>query len=194
MRCEDALASLAGDRGLVRELVGGIRAANLRAIDRFAALGADGFVWADDAGSGLDLLFSPRDYEELFLPAHASWAARCHDRGTIARLHSHGNIAKIMDAVVDAGIDIVHPLGPGDGNDLAAFKRRWGRRICLNGGISRFIARMSWDEGVRTGLPGGKVMPCTESGIPAMPAARVDAFVGYLADSLERHRTLAAIG
>jgi len=195
MQFEDALRCLASDTGLIRELVARIEAVNLKAIERYSALGADGFVWADDSGSDQSLLFSPRTYEELFFPAHKSWTARCHELGVIARMHSHGHIERIMDYIVDANIDVVHPVGPGDNNDLGLFKRRWGTRICINGGISKFIAEMPYDRMkthidsvLQTGLPGGGFIPCTEGGIPSMPAEKVDFFVKYLADALAKHR------
>ena len=113
-------------------------------------------------------------------------------------MHSHGNIAKIMDYIVEAGIDIIHPIGPGDNNDLDMFKRKWGNRICINGGFSKMIGRMDYeqikehiDSVLMTGLPGGGFIPCLESGIPHMDLAKMDYFLKYRNEALEKYMYLA---
>ena len=74
-----------------------------------------------------------------------------------------------MDDIVEAGVDIVNPVGPSDYNDLAMFKKRWGDRITLHGGISTKIRDMN-DKEMREhissvlaiGRKGGRFFPRTD--------------------------------
>jgi len=75
---------------------------------------------------------------------------------------------------------MINPIGPPDHNDLALFKRRWGDRITLCGGVSTLIDRMTDDEMrahlagvVAVGRAGGRFFPRTESGIPPMAPERI---------------------
>jgi uroporphyrinogen decarboxylase len=147
----------------------------------------DSIFICDDLGSGHSLLFSREMYREFIKPWHKKIADLCHSRGKLFHLHSHGHIQELMDDIVDAGVDILNPVGPSDHNDLALFKKNWGRKITLLGGLSTTIAQMSESqierhiaEVMKTGCKGGRFMPRTESGIPMMPAERAKFFIDTL--------------
>jgi uroporphyrinogen decarboxylase len=88
-------------------------------------------------------------------------------------MHSHGYIVPLMDKIIETGVDILNPVGPGDNMDLAQLKQRYGDRVVLNGGISKYIEHMSHEEMerhihdvIRVGSRGGGFMACSEGGIP----------------------------
>jgi uroporphyrinogen-III decarboxylase len=96
-----------------------------------------------------------------------------------------------MDGIVDAGVDILNPVGPSDHNDLSLFKNKWGNKIVLHGGISTTISEMTKEqikahveEVMHTGCVGARFIPRTESGIPPMPLEMAK----YYIDTLKMER------
>jgi uroporphyrinogen decarboxylase len=153
--------------------------------------GVDALSIYDDLGSGHSLLFSKDMYREFIKPWHRKLADLCHSYGKLFHLHSHGHIQDLMDDIIEAGVDILNPVGPSDHNDLAFFKEKWGGQIILLGGISTTIAQMSEPqieqhiaEVMETGCRGGRFMPRTESGIPMMPVEKARFFI----ETLSRYR------
>ncbi|MFP4384496.1 MAG: uroporphyrinogen decarboxylase family protein [Spirochaetia bacterium] len=138
--------------------------------------GVDSIFTPSDLGSGQGLLFSPAMFREYVYPWLNELADLAHAYGAYLHLHSHGHIQDIMDGIVEAGVDIINPVGPSDHNDLEYFKKHWGKEITFHGGISTTISEMSEEqmrkhvkEVIETGRKGGRFIPRTESGIPPMP-------------------------
>ena len=111
----------------------------------------------------------------------------CHEHGAYLHLHSHGHIQDLMDGIVEAGVDILNPVGPSDHNDLTLFKSRWGDKITLHGGISTEIGTMSErqirehvTEVISVGRVGGRFFPRTESGIPPMTVKKLKVYLDVL--------------
>jgi uroporphyrinogen-III decarboxylase len=159
----------------------------LAAAEEMLERDVDSIFICDDLGSGQSLLFSREMYREFIKPWHKKLADLCHNYGKIFHLHSHGHIQDLMVDIVEAGVDILNPVGPSDHNDLAFFKKSWGRKITFLGGISTTIAQMSEPqieqhivEVMEIGCKGGRFMPRTESGIPMMPAEKAKFFINIL--------------
>lgn len=98
----------------------------------------------DDMGFKTGPLISPADLRELTLPAHRLMAEMCHAAGRPYILHSCGNLATIMeDLIEDVKIDAKHSY-----EDVilpvTEAKKRYGDRIAILGGIDMdFISRRS---------------------------------------------------
>jgi len=104
----------------------------------FAAAGnlMDGFFFGNDIGTQLDLLCSPRHFEEFMLPWIRQFAAQGHRHGYQVLLHSCGSIHKVMDQMIDAGIDCLHPLqARAAGMDAETLARRFKGRVAFLGGV-----------------------------------------------------------
>jgi hypothetical protein len=50
-------------------------------------------------------------------------------------LHSHGNIALVLDQLVSAGIDIINPFDWNENPDLPGLVRTFGDRVVFCGGM-----------------------------------------------------------
>jgi uroporphyrinogen decarboxylase len=88
-------------------------------------------------------------------------------------MHSHGNLNAILPDLVSTGIDMLNPVGPGDGMNLAEIKKLYGSKITLSGGLSKRIGMMSQTEleehvreVVTIGRSGGGFIAQSEGGIP----------------------------
>ncbi len=127
----------------------------------------------NDMGTTESLFFSPRAYKEVIHP----WLERLvnvyHKKGVFVFHHCHGNINLIFKEIVDAGFDSIDPLDPHDGINLAEVKEKYGERITLRGGISKYIG--TWNkkqivehvaDRLRTGAPGGGYVLMSGGGLP----------------------------
>jgi uroporphyrinogen decarboxylase len=93
-------------------------------------------IWgSDDLGFRGGLLVSPDDTREFILPGHRHLAELSHAAGRPYLLHSCGNLADIMeDLIDDVRIDAKHSFEDTI-EDVCEAKARYGDRIALLGGI-----------------------------------------------------------
>lgn len=92
--------------------------------------------WPDDMGYKGTTFFSPALYREMVKPYHARAAKFAHDKGIYARLHSCGDIRKLVPDIIDAGIDALNPLEVKAGVDAKELKKLYGDKLVLHGGIN----------------------------------------------------------
>lgn len=87
-------------------------------------------------------LFGPRQVREFMLPYYRRIFGAARACG--ARLFSQdsdGDISPIMDELVESGLNSSHPCQPAGGMDLIALRRKYGRSLCLKGGIDKHVLR-----------------------------------------------------
>ncbi len=70
----------------------------------------DGMFFGNDFGTQKDMLFDPMQFEDFFLPWIKKFADQAHRYNVQAVLHSCGSIFRIIDSLIDAGIDAIHPI------------------------------------------------------------------------------------
>ena len=143
---QDFLADLLLDPELVERLLARLGAWNLAAARHMLEAGVDCIGFCDDLGSSESLLISPALYRRYFLPWHGALADVVHSFGSALHMHSHGNINRILDDVVGTGIDMLNPLDPTDGIDLADIRNRYPKLTLVGGGIDKFVYDGPLDE------------------------------------------------
>jgi len=70
----------------------------------------DGFFFGNDFGTQNNLLFSPDQFEEFFLPWIKKFSKQAHDHGYQSILHCCGAINNIIPLLAKSGVDCIHPL------------------------------------------------------------------------------------
>ncbi len=97
---------------------------------------------ADDFGFKTSLLVDPDNLRRLFLPWHRRFAQIAHEHGKLYFLHSCGQIAELMDDIIeDIKADAKHSFEDVI-TPVTEAKRLWGDRISLLGGLDvDFMAR-----------------------------------------------------
>lgn len=96
----------------------------------------DGFFFGNDFGTQLDLICGPRQFDEFILPWFRKFTDQGHRHGHQVILHSCGSIYKVIDRLIDAGVDCLHPLQAKARNmDAATLSRQFKGRIAFLGGI-----------------------------------------------------------
>jgi len=96
----------------------------------------DAFFFGNDFGTQLDLIMSPEHFDEFIMPWFRKFTEQGHRHGYRVILHSCGAIHKVIDRLIDAGVDCLHPLQAKAANmDAETLARDFGGRIAFMGGI-----------------------------------------------------------
>jgi uroporphyrinogen decarboxylase len=82
-------------------------------VDRFSELGFDGIFTSDDLGHQTGPMMSPEVFEELYYPLYKEFIDYVHSKGMHVFLHSCGDNTKLMKYLLDAGLDVFHPVQKG---------------------------------------------------------------------------------
>jgi uroporphyrinogen decarboxylase len=91
----------------------------------------------DDYAGNKGLLFSPVMFRRYFQPILKRLVAVVKETNPRLKvmLHSDGAIRKLIPELIACGVDVIHPLEPLAGVDLAAIKAEFGRQVAFLGGI-----------------------------------------------------------
>lgn len=139
-------------------------------IDNVLDLGCDVIHISDDWGSNRGLLFSPEALRDIVMPYEQRITDHAKQRGVPISLHSDGNVWKAMDVICELGFDVLHPVQRSAGMDCAEFKRQYGDRLCMYGGLDvqttlgrgdLDAVRAEIDYTMRHAKPGGGLIFCT---------------------------------
>jgi len=170
---QDFMVNMVINEEFAKKVVDMVAKFNLETARNFLERRVDSILFCDDLGSNTGMLISPDLYRKFFYPWHKKLAELCHDYDAYLNMHSHGDINEIMPLLVEAGVDILNPVGPSDNMDLGELKEKHGDKITFMGGVSKFIGKMDRTElemhlkkVVETGHPGGGFILMAEGDIP----------------------------
>jgi len=91
---------------------------------------------AEDMGGQNDLLFSPAQIQEFFIPRMKKMVEIVHQAGAFAFHHNDGSIRRILPALIETGIDILNPIQwRSKGMDREELKREFGQRVIFHGAM-----------------------------------------------------------
>lgn len=119
---------------------------NLKVAENLLKTGVDVICFCDDLGSENSMLINPDLCRSLFIPRHKELADLCHSYSSILHMHSHGNINPILEDIYACGIDILNPLDPNEGMNMAKLSQQHGDRLTFAGGLDKFFFNWSMEE------------------------------------------------
>lgn len=97
-------------------------------IDRYIAAGVDGMFFSDDLGHQTGPMMSPKIFAELYYPLYKELGDYLHKNGLHFLLHTCGDNTLFMDFLIDAGVDVIHPIQKGC-MDEQAIAKKYGDKI-----------------------------------------------------------------
>jgi uroporphyrinogen decarboxylase len=104
----------------------------------YAAAGdsIDGFFFANDLGTQLDLICGPQQLDEFVMPWIRTFCDQARSHGRQVIMHSCGSIWRVIDRLIDAGVQCLHPLQARARNMNAEFlAEQFKDRVAFLGGI-----------------------------------------------------------
>ncbi len=155
-----------------------LRAYTKRAIEYsrvLIAAGVDAILINADYCHNSGPWISPGMFERFVLPRLQEQVAACHAMGVFAIKHTDGLTWKLLDMMVDAGVDALHGIQPSIGMDIRRLKERYGRQITLFGAVEcdTLVAGTVQDierevmHCLRHGAPGGGYVLSSSNSIQA---------------------------
>lgn len=111
----------------------------LNLYERWLSLGVeilkpDGFWTSDDLGHQTNSMMSPEIFKELIKPFYVKLGKKLKEYNLHWWLHSCGNNTPLMENLIDAGVNVFHPVQKGT-MDIKETIERFGGRISFLAGI-----------------------------------------------------------
>jgi uroporphyrinogen decarboxylase len=166
-----------------------------RLIDRVAELGFDGIRFGDDWGYQRGVLIGAGRWRRQVKPGLKRIFERARRQGLTVMVHSDGDVTELIPDLIEMGVQILNPVQP-EAMDQVVIKQRYGRHLCLNGGVSTQhtlpfgtpaeVRREVWACLRVLGQGGGYVLGPAKAILPDVPlenaAALIDAIVNQRGD------------
>ncbi len=136
MGMENFFIGLATGDPLVPRLLERIADFQLAVVKRVLESDVVGAIWLnDDMGHRSGLLVSPKYLRQFTFPYYAEVARLAHARGLPLMLHSDGCIYEVLDDIVAAGFNAIHPI-EAEAMDIEKVREMVGPKVCLIGNVS----------------------------------------------------------
>ena len=103
-------------------------------IYQFTQQGVDFLFMADDIAYKSGLFIRPEIFKPMWLPKLKRIFEPVLNAGLPILFHSDGNLDEIIEDLIDAGINCLHPMDP-YGINYREYKKRYGNRVALCGNI-----------------------------------------------------------
>lgn len=101
----------------------------------------------DDMAYNDGTMMSPASFEKVFLPAYRRMVKAFRDAGAAkVILHSDGNIAPVLDMLIDAGIEGINPVEPRAGLHVPSLRKKYGEKLSLIGGMCNSLVLPNGDR------------------------------------------------
>jgi hypothetical protein len=128
----------------------------------------------EDMAYKLHAMISPKMIRRFVMPAWKKWIAALKAGGcAVVTVDSDGYIGELLPLWIEAGFDGTWPVEVAAGNDIAAFRNKYGQQIAYGGGIDkRALAaegEMMRAEVMRVApvIQDGGYIPGCDHGVPA---------------------------
>ena len=124
---------------LIRDMIGfwGDHVSRLLA-KTFEWIVPDGVHLSEDMAFKGYSMISPAMVREFILPTYRKWGALVREAGChVYAMDSDGFVGELIPIWIEAGINVCDPVEVAAGNDLAAFRREFGRRMAFRGGVDK---------------------------------------------------------
>ncbi len=137
-----AMVSVHRDRGLFQDAANLFAAEVERTARNACGRGFQALAITDDIAGKGGLFFSPDYFADQILPIYRQAALIAKEMGLRVFFHSDGDTGKVIDLLIKAGYDCIHPVDAQAGLNVHDLSKEFGRRVCLMGHIDI----MGWGE------------------------------------------------
>lgn len=160
----------------------------------------DGFWTSDDLGHQTQSMMRPEMFDNVIKPYYAKVGAALHELGMHWWLHSCGNNTPLLPSLIEAGVDVFHPVQKHTMDEVSV-AQQYGDRLTFLAGIDVQHTLQEKDpDGVREEVrflidtfdrPDGGMCIASGNGIVrGTPFENIDAFLDEALRYGERHRQM----
>jgi uroporphyrinogen decarboxylase len=147
----------------------------------------DGYWTSDDLGHQKQVFMSPKMFRELLKPYYLRIGNFLHEHKLHWWLHSCGNNTLLLSDLVDAGVDVFHPVQKGTMDETATARKFGGVLTFLAGVDVQHVLQEADPEGVRVEVrklidiydrpKGGMCIAAGNGILPGTPFENIEAFL-----------------
>ncbi|MFQ6095122.1 MAG: uroporphyrinogen decarboxylase family protein [Candidatus Bathyarchaeia archaeon] len=98
-------------------------------------LGVDALITGDDYAYKKGPLMCPEHFKRFIAPYLKRIAETCHRKSILMIKHTDGYLWPIIDDIINAGVDALHPIEPQARMNLSEVKDLYGDSICIVGNV-----------------------------------------------------------
>ena len=171
----------------------------VRTIRRMAReLKPDGFWTSDDLGHQTQCMMRRQTFQEFLKPYYARVGQACREARMHFWLHSCGNNTVILDDLIEAGVNVFHPVQKHTMNEQAVAKQYGDRLTFLAGFDVQHILQEGTPDQVRREVrylidtfdrkDGGMCLAAGNGIVAGTPFENIDAFLDEAARYGQAHR------
>jgi uroporphyrinogen decarboxylase len=145
----------------------------------------DAFFFGNDFGTQQDLFVSPELFDRFVMPYFREFTSQAHRHGYPVVLHSCGAIERVIPRLIDAGVEILHPIQAKARNmDAVTLSKKYNGKIIFMGGVdTQDLLPFGKPEAVKAEVrrlrdlfgPNFIVSPSHESILPDVPPENIAA-------------------
>jgi uroporphyrinogen decarboxylase len=132
---ENLMIDFIENPSFVHELLEKITNFHLALIKNLRRYPVHGVQFGDDWGGQRGPLISPKTWRSFIQPCLKKMYDQVHSQGYAVFIHSCGNIADLLDDLVETGVDVFNPFQP-EVMDLEEIISRYAGRLAFYGGLS----------------------------------------------------------
>jgi uroporphyrinogen decarboxylase len=132
---EEMMMLFYNDPDLAREILHRIMDFQVGIAEYYLKVGVEIIFMVEDLGTQRGPLFNPRIVNEFLLPEYERLLRLYRERNVLIWWHSCGNVASVLDVLMDLGVVILNPV-QATANDLEQLRASTNGRMALDGGIS----------------------------------------------------------
>jgi uroporphyrinogen-III decarboxylase len=132
---------------LMHDIIQTMAETSFRVLDRISdILQIDQLSVSEDLAGKSGPLIGPKEVETFIKPYFRRiWDSLSSKGTTLFNMDSDGNINPILDALLDCGINSMHPFEPMAGMDIVEIRKKYGKRLVMRGGIDKHVLRTDKD-------------------------------------------------
>lgn len=137
---QDALMNMIAERETSTAVYGRLAEWSAACVENAVKAGADVIELSDDWGQQDTMLFSPKLWREMILPATKVIVEAATKHGVPVLLHSDGDITLILEGLTELGLSGLHPVQESAGMSYGKTKAVLGPDFCIMGGLDTVTA------------------------------------------------------
>ncbi len=133
----------------------------------------DGIHLSEDMAYKEKAMISPEMCREFLMPTWKRWGAQAHEAGVpVYAVDSDGDVGELIPLWIESGFQMNDPLEVAAGNDLPAYRERFGRHMAYAGGVDKRAMAQGGEvirkemERLTPAIHAGGYLPSCDHGIP----------------------------
>ena len=137
---ENLCAAYYGQSSLIHDILDTISETNMKVFERmFDFVTPDNLTVHEDMAGKSGPLAGPLQVKEFIAPYYLKIWNECKLRGTkLFSQDSDGDMNGVIDAFLEAGVNVMFPFEPNSGMDMVKARKKYGKRLAIKGGLDKF--------------------------------------------------------